>query len=118
MQVRDQRGPAGLELGADGEADPALLRPREPPPPVQIELARFRAAEGGRVEDDRVPLEHAQIGSQEDRVPLAGEGRAEEPVVEIGEAAADLGGDRDWTEHRPGGDFLDRCHPAPVAEPR
>ena len=111
MRVRD-RDDAPVRLGADGVADATLFGPRKPRARIELERARLGPAEATGIEDDRVAAQGPELVAEQDRVRLAGEGRAQEPVVQLGDRAAEPSA----AEQRPRGDGAERTHPAPLLE--
>ena len=113
MRVRD-RDDAPVRLGADGVADATLLGPGKPHARVELERARLGPAETAGIEDDRVAAQGPELVTEQDRVRLAGQRRAQETVVKLGDRAAEPGA----AEQGARGNGAERAHPAPLLELR
>ena len=96
--------------------DTAFLPPGEPRDETEPETAGLRAAEAKRVQDDVPGLHHTERRPEQDRVRLSGEGRTQQPVVELGDDPSHLGGRGERPKGRALGDDADGRQPTPVVE--
>ena len=117
VQVRDED--RALPVGeAHDLANAPLLRPCESRGQPEPQPLLLRAAEAARIQDERVLIHDAEPRRDEDRVPLAGERRAQDAVVQRRQRAAELGVRRERPERRARSEHRDRGVAGPVADER